>query len=319
MIFSDALASMMSITLLTLVGALLATMRMVTEDTERFLPKFIVNVALPPYLMSTILLHFDRSELVAMILRSAIPIVSMIVCYALFRAFSILLRIDKRHRGLFALAGTVSNTIIIGIPVNIAILGEQAVPNALLYFFANTLFFWVFGTSVLAREGTRKIKHSLLEHIRSAISPPLAGGLIGILLVVMNISLPNVLVTTCRYLGQLVTPLALIFVGITLTHMKHPRDYLQKDILLGIVLRLVAAPAVLIVFLAALAQNGFALPSLMVQSFIIQSALPCMAITPIVAAYYGADSNYASALVTLTTILCIVTVPVWMHLSAFFF
>ncbi len=317
MVFSEALASMASIALLTLVGFALAHFHMVTEDTERFLPKIIVNVAMPPYLMSTILLHFDRSELVDMILRSTIPFASMVVCFLLFIVAAVLFRIDVKHRGLFALAGTVSNTIIIGIPVNIALFGEKAVPYALLYFFANTLFFWIIGASILAHEGSGNIRHSIREHIRSVFSPPLMGGVTGALLVFLDVPLPNVLMTTCRYLGQLVTPLALIFVGITLTHMKDLKVCLQKDVLLGILFRLVAAPSVLVLFLILLMQNGFTLPPLMTQTFIIQSALPCMAITPIVAAYYGADASYAGALVTLTTRLCIITVPLWMHMITY--
>ena len=51
------------------------------------------------------------------------------------------------------------------------------------------------------------------------------------------------------------------------------------------------------------------LPSLMKQVFIIQSAMPVMPMRHVVARLYGADSNYASVMVTETTLATMVVIP----------
>ncbi|MBO4336052.1 MAG: AEC family transporter [Desulfovibrio sp.] len=307
MIFLEALASMTSIALLCLVGFFVARAKWVSAETEIFLPKLITKVVLPPYLMSNIVQNFDRKQLLTTISSALVPMASMVICYLLFRLLALVLRVQKKHRGLFAVAGTVSNTILIGIPVNVALFGERSLPYVLLYFFANTLFFWIFGAYVLASEGTKSQKLRLSEKIRQLFSPPLCGVLLGIALVLLGLPLPRVLAETCRYLGQLATPLALIFVGITLARVTWSKAHMGRDIILGLVLRLVIAPLVLVALLHLLP-----LPHHMAQVFIIQSALPCMAIISVMSAYYGADKEYASSMVALSTVLGMLTVPVWM-------
>ena len=51
----------------------------------------------------------------------------------------------KGRRGIFQSTFTTSNTIFVGLPVTMALFGEEAIPYTLLYFFANTTFFghWV--------------------------------------------------------------------------------------------------------------------------------------------------------------------------------
>ncbi|MCR5814378.1 MAG: AEC family transporter [Desulfovibrio sp.] len=307
MIFLEALESMTSIALLCLVGFFLAKGKWVSSETEIFLPKLITKVVLPPYLMSNIVGNFDRQQLLSTISSALVPMGSMLLCFLLFRLLAILLCVDKKHRGLFAVAGTVSNTILIGIPVNVALFGESSLPYVLLYFFANTLFFWIFGAYVIAQEGSKSQTLRLSEKIRQIFSPPLCGVLLGISLVLLGLPLPRVLAETCRYLGQLATPLALIFVGITLARVEWRKAHMGKDIVCGLLLRLAIAPLVLIVML-----HFLPLPHSMAQVFIIQSALPCMAIISVMSAYYGADREYASSMVALSTVLGMVSVPVWM-------
>ena len=309
MIFLSALESMLSIALLVLVGFGLAYLGWVSKETEIFIPKLITKVVLPPYLMSNIVLHFDRTELLATIASSLVPLLSMVLNFLLLKFLAILLNIQKKHRGLFAVAGTVSNTILIGIPVNLALFGEAALPFVLLYFFANTLFFWTIGAMVLAKEGTTQKRHSLKEKVKLFFSPPLCGVLLGLLLVLLNLPLPKVLAETCRYLGQLATPLALIFVGITLRRIAWKTAKIGKDLIAGLLARLMLSPLLLLLFL-----NFIALPSSMGQVFVIQSALPCMAIISVMSAYYGADKEYASTMVAVSTVLGMLTVPIWLSI-----
>ncbi|MBO4369305.1 MAG: AEC family transporter, partial [Desulfovibrio sp.] len=280
----------------------------VSTETSIFLPRLITRVVLPPYLMNNIVHHFDKEQLKHMILSSLVPMGSMILCFILFRLLAIIANVDKRHRGLFAIAGTVSNTILIGIPVNTALFGETALPYVLLYFFANTLFFWSFGCFILSKEGTGKRKHTIKEKLIQIFSPPLCGVLLGIAFVLLGIPMPSVLSDTCRYLGQLATPLALIFVGITLASIAWKETHMGRDIVLGLLARLLIAPAILF----CLIRYGVTLPVNMSHVFVIQSALPCMAVISVMSAYYGADKEYGSTMVAITTVVGMLTIPIWM-------
>ena len=53
-------------------------------------------------------------------------------------------------------------------------------------------------------------------------------------------------------------------------------------------------------------------PILMKQVFILQSAMPVMTNAPVVASLYGADADYAAIMVTESTILSLIVVPILM-------
>ena len=298
---------MAGIALLVCIGYLIARAKWVSRDTELFIPKLITKVVLPPYLMYNILQYFDQDQLFHMISRSLAPIMSMALCFMICRCLAPLFRIEVHHRGLFSLTGTVSNTILIGIPVNIALFGDSSLPYVLLYFFANTLFFWTYGCYVLSNEGTKAQTIAVRERIKNIFSPPLCGVILGIVLVSCNVTLPGVVEETCKSLGQLATPLALLFVGITLERVEWSKTHMGLDILTGMCMRLLVSPCILYCLLSYLP-----LPREMASVFIIQSALPCMAVVPVMSAFYGADKEYASTMVAVTTVGGMLTVPLWM-------
>jgi len=56
------------------------------------------------------------------------------------------------------------------------------------------------------------------------------------------------------------------------------------------------------------------IPSLMTKVFVIQSAMPVIAQSAIVAAAFGGDQYYATYMVTITSILSVVFIPAYMVL-----
>jgi len=52
------------------------------------------------------------------------------------------------------------------------------------------------------------------------------------------------------------------------------------------------------------------LPHLMKEVFIIQSAMPVMTNAPIIARMYDADTDYAAVMVTETTLMTMLVVPI---------
>lgn len=113
----------------------------------------------------------------------------------------------------------------------------------------------------------------------------------------------------CNYFGDLTTPLSMIFIGISIYSVKLRNIKLDKD-MIGVILgRFVVSP--LVMFLIIFHMN---LPILMKEVFIMQSAMPVMTNAPIIAKAYDADSEYAAVMVTLTTMLSMITIPIFMAL-----
>ena len=137
------------------------------------------------------------------------------------------------------------------------------------------------------------------------------GFLLGLVLVMLQIKLPAFLASDLQYLGNLTTPLSMIFIGLSVSHVGVKQLVLGKDQLLILLGRFLVTP-----LLMASIVYWMPLPNLMKQVFIIQSAMPVMTNAPVVARLYGADSNYASVMVTETTLATMVVIPILMLLMA---
>lgn len=210
MVFLNALQSMMSIVLVCLVGYVLAWKGWITRETEIFIPRFVTQVVIPPYMFGNVVTHFQREQFMHLIVGSVAPLLSILVSFLLFMAIAWIFRVDKKHRGLFATAAATSNTLFIGIPVNTALFGDVAMTQVLLYFFGNTVFFWTIGNYCLASEGEHKSQRLAVRDILKRIfSPPLCGMLAGIAWVLIGLPLPLVLKNSCIMLGSIASPLPL--------------------------------------------------------------------------------------------------------------
>ena len=76
---------------------------------------------------------FTKEEFLTLISGTLIPIVSMFFTFFISKAIIHLFKLPKNHHGTFSTMFTCSNTIFIGLPINLAIFGEKAVPYVLLY------------------------------------------------------------------------------------------------------------------------------------------------------------------------------------------
>lgn len=135
------------------------------------------------------------------------------------------------------------------------------------------------------------------------------GFLAGFLLALLEVEPPRVILDAARLVGGLTTPLALIFIGVTLQGMELRRLHLTRDMLLALAGRMVASPLLMWALLPF-----FGLPELAGRVFVMQASLPVLMQVAILSGYYGTDPEFGSLMVSLSTLACAVTIPVWMVL-----
>lgn len=175
---------------------------------------------------------------------------------------------------------------------------------------ANTSIFWTIGTYFIQRDGSRNTAFDLKKTLGKVFSPPLLGFIIGVSLVLLKIKLPSFMVKDLAYLGNLTIPLSMIFIGICVYNAGLNKLALKKDNILILFGRFILAPLLMTLLVAP---TNF--PFLMKEVFVLQSAMPVMTNAPVVARLYGADADYASVMVTETTFLSLLVVPLLMILT----
>ncbi|MDE7370909.1 MAG: AEC family transporter [Desulfovibrio sp.] len=318
MVLLQAFGGVLSLLLVVGVGYVLAGRGWFPPAVRGLLPRLVTNVALPPFLMCTILRSFGREDLWHMLQGTLLPLLAMVLMYALAYVVGRAAGVERRHFGLFCACVSNPNTIFIGIPVNMALFGEEAVPYVLLYYFASTSFFWTVGNYAISRDerapGAAAPQpagegHPGGRRRKALVSAPVFGFLAGVSLALLHVELPGFLLEAARLVGSLTTPLALIYIGVTLHEMDLRHLRVTRDMALALTGRMAVSPLLVWALLPL-----FGLPPLMGKVFVMQASLPVLMQVAILSGYYNTDPEFGSLMVSLSTLACAVTIPVYMLL-----
>ena len=310
-IFLRSISGILVILGMILVGFVIGEKGWFDDKSRGLLAKLVTQVALPCYMLYTITQRFTAADLLIMLPALRFPALSMVILLGIATGVARIFAVRQDRRGLFISMFFNSNTIFVGLPINQALFGDASIPYVLIYYMCNTTFFWTLGTYLIQRDGEGEAQFDLKTSLKKVFSPPLMGFLLGLVLVMLQIKLPAFLASDLQYLGNLTTPLSMIFIGLSVSHVGVKQLVLGKDQLLILLGRFLVAP-----LLMATIVYWVPLPSLMKQVFIIQSAMPVMTNAPVVAKLYGADSDYAAIMVTETTLATMVVIPILMLLMA---
>ena len=310
-LFLRSISGILVILGMILVGFIIGEKGWFDDKSRGLLAKLVTQVALPCYMLYTITQRFTAADLLKMLPALRFPALSMVILLGIATGVARIFAVRQDRRGLFISMFFNSNTIFVGLPINQALFGDASIPYVLIYYMCNTTFFWTLGTYLIQRDGEGEAQFDLKTSVKKVFSPPLMGFILGLVMVMLQIKLPAFLASDLQYLGNLTTPLSMIFIGLSVSHVGVKQLVLGKDQLLILLGRFVVAPLLMatIVYWAPL-------PSLMKQVFIIQSAMPVMTNAPVVARLYGADSDSAAVMVTETTLATMVVIPILMVLMA---
>lgn len=306
-VFFSSVSGVLIILIMVAIGYILAEKKWFDENSTMLLSKLVTQIALPAYMVTTIMRDFSAHELKTLLPDLRYPVISMLILFALSFAVSNALRIKKSHRGLFSSMFFNSNTVFVGLPINLALFGDKSLPYVLVYYMANTTFFWTLGVYLIQKDGMGKVKINVWSTIKKIFSPPLMGFVVGVIFVMLHVQLPAFIISDLDYIGGLTIPLSMLFIGISVSNAGISRMRLDRDSL-GIILgRFIFSP-ILMMLLVIPSQMS----DLMKQVFILQSAMPVMTNAPVVSKLYDADADYAAIMVTETTLLSIIVVPILM-------
>jgi predicted permease len=307
-IFLNSIGSIFTIIIIIAAGYILTHAGWFDESTGSLFSRVVLNISLPCYLLYNITSTFKRGELIGLAGNLAIPVISVGVSYILSIAVSHVLKVDRSRRGVYRSMFFASNTMFIGLPVNVALFGEESIPYVLLYYLANTSFYWTVGAYEVSRDNS-DIKRKLLStySLKRIFNPAVCGFITGVILVLTGIELPKFIHDSIKFVGNMTTPLAMFFTGIALHSVKRNGIRIDKDMISLVIARSVICPA-----LVLLLNRIFTVPELMGAVFVIQAAMPVITSTSVVAKEYGSDYKFAAVMSGVTTVTSLVVIPFYM-------
>src|SRR5699024_12699526 len=111
-----------------------------------------------------------------------------------------------------------ASTILIWLSLNISRFRDASISYFMVYYITNTVSTWAFGALLIAqdsKDATRKSSPGF--NWRKLLPAPLVGFLIALVFLLLNIPVPAFATNTLTYVGNIVTPTSLIYIGIALS------------------------------------------------------------------------------------------------------
>ena len=314
MAFWNACSGVLTVFCLGVLGYLLARANKLPESLVRILPRFVTTIVLPPYLLRNITSTFDRDQLLHLVYGLVIPFISIFAVMAFAALLCKVMKVRKGRRGIFKTAFATSSTMNIGLPINVALFGDASLPYVLLYFLANAVTFWTLGNYFIAHDGeSANVRLFSMQTLKQVCSPPLMGFLLGIVLVLLDVRVPGFIDKSFKYVGDMAIALSLMYVGVMLNGISFREVHMGRDEMAVFAGRFLISPLT-VLFLSFV----FPVPALMRNVFIIQSSLPVMMNLAILSGYYKADVKFGTLITSVSTLISLVTIPLFMVLIATF-
>ena len=281
-------------------GLLFRRLRVFPDSAPEVLNKVVLYVCLP----AAVLIYAPRLQFGPDVLAvAAVPWLLLAATVVLVTGVTRVLKLLPDEHAVLLLCVALGNTSFLGYPLVRALLGDDALPYAVIYDqFGAFLILSTFGLYVLARYGGDATPTVAGIARRIATFPPFLALLFGLTL--MPADPPAWIAGGLQRLADALLPLVVLAIGLGL-ELKLPRGEL-KPLAAGLALKLVVMPLVALGLAPLLGLAGTAR-----DAVVLESAMPPMITAAALAIAHRLAPGLAAALVGYGILLSLATLPAW--------
>ena len=290
------------------VGWLFGKLGYIKKEHKSLMIKLIICAGMPALVVNNVFGNLDLSSLDRPLLLFLLPVLSMLITLGLGILLAVILKPDKKRVGGFITMCAFSNSIFVGLPMNTGLFGDGAVPYVMCFYIVNTTLFWTIGNYLISRSGDGdRHEKGFFKNLKKLISPPLVALAVSLPLLALGVKMPEPIVRLAGYMGNIVTPIALFYIGYALYEYGLKSLKPDKHMLGVMLVRFICAPLVM-----ALLCKAFGFGGMPAGVLVIESAMPVMTQAVVVAAAHDADESFVAGGMSVTTLGCFVLVPLLM-------
>lgn len=222
----------------------------------------------------------------------------------------IIAHIFYRKNGVLNFGVSFSNAVFMGIPLIYNTLGSEAVFYALAFVIFTAIGQWTYGIMVITHD---KSVISLKNIVKN---PIIYYVLIGLILYFTQLRLPIILTQTMAYLVPLNTPIPMFMIGGFIAGLPFKSIFNQFHIYIASLVRLVVVPLI-VMFVLKLIPSVSQDFETMKMAILLVASTPVGANVAIFAQQYNQDVKESAQVVSLSTLLSVITIPLIILLNSF--
>jgi predicted permease len=303
---------------LIFVGLFSCKIGWISVSSSKTLSNIVINLAGPCMILSAMCSEeLDSRTTRNIIILFTISIAMYIFLTGLSYPLAKLLSPDKSTNAVYRNFMIFTNNGFMGFPVALAIFGSRGLFYMVMINIVTTFFIYSVGSVNLRNDAEKNIKKTISERLHAILSeiktvllmPPIICLFLGGIIMFGQIQIPALAFDFLNLLGSLMTPLAMIVVGINLSQSR-PRDVMLNRRLIAVcILRLAVLPGLIFLIQLPLMLNGLLSP-LTVGVLTLTVALPCGSVPVALAEQYENNPQLSAEGTFLSTLFSIGTIPV---------
>ena len=282
--------------LLILTGFVSVKTRVVSSDARGILANLLLYVIMPCMVVNSFLGGYDESVSRGIGLSFLFGLFAQLMGFGISFLF---VRGKSPSAVLTRFGGAFPNAAYMGFPLIQALFGQEGLMYAGAYVTVFNILLFTLGGAIMNPGVTRR---QMLKEIVTA--PAIWAVALGLIIYYGRIPVPQVFASAIGYIGGMNTPVSMMMTGIIIASSSLGGVIREKSLYGAILLRLVLVPAVCVLAFTLLGMS-----SLPARVVILLEACPCAAVTSVFAVRYRQREDFAGALVVISTLLSIATLP----------
>ena len=290
------------------VGYVAGRCRVISQEASKDLSSLLMKITLPATIFASFIRSYEPSLLkdagIILGLGFFFFLLSALLSYLLVKPF----RVAEGSRGIWMLGSTFSNTGFMGFPIVLALFGEEGLFLACIMNLSFNVLVFSLGVKMVCLDSQQKggiqWKKILVSNINISI-------VLGLFFFLTQISIPSPVMAVVNYFGGVTTRLSMFLIGLSLAKGKTSDLFRGKDAFTSTFLRLIGMPFVAWLLMRLI---PFGEGSLIPGVVLVILAMPAPSVVLILAGTYGGNSEMAGKEIFLSSLLCIVTIPLMLLL-----
>ena len=278
------------------IGWILRKFRILPEAASAVISKLLVWVFIPSTIIKSLTANFtvpNLKEKVSILVAGAFVTV---VCYLLAKPLSKLFSKEDYPQKVYAYSFVIPNTSYVGVPLIMAVFGEEMCCNMVVFTIPMFFLMYTWGMYVLTKQEKISFK---------SINNPVVYSIgIGILLGLLGVNIPTIPATILENAGNCIAPCAMILAGYVVGSKPLKVSFGKPKAYLASLVRLVLLPAII-----AVPMILFGIDKNVTFISVLTVAMPMGLNSIVFPEAIGQDSSEGAGMVLISTIMCIITVP----------
>lgn len=281
-------------------GYILFKTGVMTLEFNKQLTHFMLNVTVPALILSSVMDDKTSLDTKTVLITFVVAIAMYLVLPLLAKIITFLIRTPKQQAGIYEFASIYGNVGFMGFPLISSILGADAMLLTAIFNIIFNFSAYSIGILIITKGSDKNETISL----KKFLSPGIILSILAVIVYLLHIPFPQTIVTVTTNIGSLTSPLAMMLIGSTLATMPAKEMITEKRMYLFLMLRQILLPIFCWPIMRLLIHD-----SLLLTVSFIMLIVPVGNTTVLFATAYDLDTKLAAKSVFITTLFCILTIP----------